>query len=468
MGWKEVKRRVSLPILTPDGITAIIYSCLEKEGKNKKHSRSIVLDDYKSPVDDEESISEIEVEKIKFDIIRHMAQSLLRDCDVRDSSKTISQFMSRWKEKNSGLDITLGELQEITTMSDEDIRKSIAEKSENNICGFINRVYRTSCDLAGEHNGENPIYPFERPLPSEKNTLWGYNKRLYLNPSLKNISTYKFLAEYIKKCIDRRIPFDMKGFGSMAHSAEQLDGMILYSSNEYFDHHIECLEEVIKENPEIMRTFGSPIYTGARVSNENGDVYYTVGAGFPCTYRNQTYNDYIDSAINMTYLTSAARLIKQYFPLISTEYRKLDEETKTLINKLNSLEQCSAKELQRIELGFKDQKETIRELANKIITYKKEKGTKQEKEETMGKLKVTFSNNFKVICSALKFNDKEHINTPIYADGSFLDFEQRITSKDIAQADRDARLTTSEVSDAKNTMNRIVGKDIKNQEIQGE
>ena len=83
----------------------------------------------------------------------------------------------------------------------------------------------------------------------------------------------------------------------------------------------------------------------------------------------------------------------------------------------------------------------------------------------MGRLKVTFSNNFKVICSALKFNDKEHINTPIYADGSFLDLEQQITSKDIAQADKDAELTTSEVSDAKKTIHRIVEKGTKNQEI---
>lgn len=465
MGWKEVKRRISMPILTPDGISTMVDSCLKKDGKNIRHSRSIVMDDYKSPTDDYESVSEVEVEKIKFGIIRHMAQSLLRDCDAGDQSKTISQFISGWKEKNSGLDVTIGELQEIATMSDEDIKKSITEKSGDNIGGFINKVYITSCNLGEEHNGANPVYPFEKILPTEKNTIWGYNKRLYLNPSLNNISTYKFLAEYIKKCIDRRIPFDMKGFGSVEHSAEELDGMILYSNNEHFDDHLECLEEVIKENPEIMSTFGSPIYTGARAKDENGEVYYTVGAGFPCTYRTRTYNDYIDSAINMTYLTSSARLIKQYLPLISTEYRGLDEETRNLINKLNSLEQCSAEELQRIDSSLKAQKETIRGLAHKIITHKTEKGTEQEKEEVMGRLKVTFSNNFKVICSALKFNDKEHINTPIYADGSFLDLEQQITSKDIAQADKDAELTTSEVSDAKKTIHRIVEKGTKNQEI---
>lgn len=467
MGWKEVKRRISMPILTPNGISAMVDSCLKKDGKNLRHSRTIVIDDYKSPTDDYESVSEVEIEKIKFGIIRHMAQSLLRDCDGGDQSQTISQFVSGWKEKNSGLDVTIGELQEIATMSDEDIKKSVTDKSGDNIGGFINKIYETSCDLSREHNGVDPVYPFKKTLNTEKNTRDGYNKRLYLNPSHNNISTYEFLAEYIKKCIDRRIPFDMKGFGSMGHSAKELDGMILYSSNEYFDDHLECLEEVIKENPEIMSTFGSPIYTGARVNVENGEVYYTIGAGYPCTYRPRTYNGYIDSAINMTYLTSSARLIKQYFPLISREYRALDEETINLINKLNSLEKCSAKELQGIDSssGLKAQKENIRELAHKIIKHKAEKGTEQEKEEVMGRLKVTFSNNFKVICSALKFNDKEHIHTPLYADGSFLDLEQQVTSRDIAQADNDAELTTSEVSDAKKTIHRIVEKGKENQEI---
>lgn len=465
MGWKEVKRRISLPILTPDGITAMIDSCIEKHGMNKTHSRSIVMYGYKNPVDNEESVSEVEIEKIKFGIIKHMAQSLLRDCDIGDSSKTISQFISGWEEKNSGLDVTIEELQEIATMSDEDIKKSIIEKSDDNIGHFISKTYKTSCNFENDHNGKNPIYPFEETSDTEKNTLTGYNKRLYLNPPHNNISTYKFLAEYIKKCIDRRIPFDMKGFGSQDYIPGELDGMILYSSNKHFDYHLECLEEVIKENPEIMKTFGSPIYTGARVNDENGEVYYTIGAGFPCTHRGRTYNGYIDSAINMTYLTSSAKLIKQYFPLILTEYRKLDEETKNLILKLNSLEKCSAEELRRIEtLEFKEQKDTIRELAYKIITHKKEKGTEQEQEEVMGKLKATFSNNFKVICSALKFNDKTHINTPIYKDDSFLDFERQIRARDIAEADKTATISTSEVYEAKKLIGKMVEKDDKKQE----
>jgi len=470
MGWKDVKERISVPILTPDGISTMLDSCLENEGQNKRHSRTIVMDGYKSPIDDGKSVGTEKIEEIKYDLIRYMATSLLRDCDIEDTSKPVSQFYDGWNEHNKGQkleDVTVGDLQEIASMSNDEIGRLIEEKSTSTIGNFIFKVYVTSCDIGAEHNGAHPVYPFEATPSTEKNTLWGYNKRMYLNPSLDNITTYQFLAEYIKKCIDRRIPFDMKGFGSVEHSEGELDGMVLYSSNQHFDQHLECLEEVIQENPDIMSTFGSPIYTGAKVNEENGESYYTIGAGFPCSYRNMTYNDYIDSAVNLTYLISSAKLIKQYFPIVSADYRELDEETRELIGKLSNLEQCSAEELQKIEKGnlvIKKQKETIRELAHKIIKHKEEKGTEQDKEEVMGKMKVSFSNSFKVVCSALKFRDKEHINTPIYADGSFIDLEKQLSAKDIAKADQETELTTSEVYDAKRTMETVIGRDTKKQE----
>ena len=453
MGWKDIRKRTVVPILTPDGISKMIESCLKKEGRNTTHSRTITMNGYKEPINDEKSVSETEIEKIKFDIVRYMAQSILRDCDASDLTKTISDFIPKWDKKN---DLTVAELQEIVAKTDAQMKELIEDKTiKTNIGNFIKNVYITSCDLKEEHNGENPIYPFEKTMNNEKNTLWGYNKRIYLNPSLKNISTYKFLAEYIKKCIDRRIPFDMKGLGSTTHSETELDGMILYSSNKYFNSHLECLEEVIRENPDLMSTFGTPIYTGAMVKDTNDRPYYTIGAGFPCEYKVCTYNDYIDSSINLTYLISSAKLIKQYLPLVLAQYRELDADTKLLINKLNNLEQCSAEELQKIEAKIeagdpilKEQKRIIREMSYKIISHKKEQGTKQEQQEVMGKLRTTFSNSFKMVCSALKFKDKDHIQTPIYQDESFIDFEKTISAKDIAEADSQQQLTMTEMENA--------------------
>ncbi len=353
----------------------------------------------------------------------------MKDCDTLDLTKKISDFIPGWNEENN---ITVAELQEIASITDAQMKELIEDKNiKTNIGNFVKNVYDTSCDLEEEHNGADPIYPFEKTMYYEINSYGGYNKRIYLNPPLKNITTYKFLSEYIKKCIDRRIPFDMKGFGSLKHGETSLDGTILYSSNKYFDSHLECLEEVIKENPDLMNTFGTPIYTGAMVKDKNNRTYYTIGAGLPCQIRPpynislpSTYNDYIDRAINLTYLISSAKLIKQYFVRVLHQYKELDEDTKLLINKLSNPENCSAEEL--INIGNLNQMEEIRKMSYYIISQKKEHGTKQEQQDVMDRLRTTFSNNFKMVCSVLKFKDKDHIQTSIYQDESFINFEKTI------------------------------------------
>ena len=231
MGWKDIKKRIDVPILTYEGISKMIESCLKDEGMNDQHSNTIMMNGYKEPINDEKSVSKIEIEKIKFDIIRYMVQSILKDCDTSDLTKTISDFIPKWDKEN---DLTVAELQEISSKTDAQIKELIEDKTiKTNIGNFIKQVYMRFCDIEEEHNGAYPIYPYEKANNKGKNTIWGYNKRIYLNPSLKNISTHKFLAEYIKKCIDRRIPCDMKGFGSFRHSETELDGMVLYSSNRY-------------------------------------------------------------------------------------------------------------------------------------------------------------------------------------------------------------------------------------------
>jgi len=66
----------------------------------------------------------------------------------------------------------------------------------------------------------------------------------------------------------------------------------------------------------------------------------------------------------------------------------------------------------------------MRELAYKIIENKRKTGTEEEKQQVMKILKNTFSREFKIICSYLKFDDKEHVDCPIYQDGKFIEFEE--------------------------------------------
>ena len=112
MGWYDIKNKISTPIITSDGITEILKSCLLKDGQNKIHSASIKMDNYKRP-EHKEEVDESEVKKIQFNLIRYMAQSLLKDCDLSKPNLYISKIIPGWKEKNPELDITVNELKRI-------------------------------------------------------------------------------------------------------------------------------------------------------------------------------------------------------------------------------------------------------------------------------------------------------------------------------------------------------------------
>ena len=59
----------------------------------------------------------------------------------------------------------------------------------------------------------------------------------------------------------------------------------------------------------------------------------------------------------------------------------------------------------------------------------------------------------------MKFNDKTHINTPVYKDGSFLDFERQIRSRDIVEADNSMGIASSETYEAEKMLENIKEKD---------
>jgi len=419
MGWSEIKKRISMPIFSNDGITEILKSCMLENGQNKKHSASIKMKDYKEPEHKEEKIEEHEIKRIQYDIIRYMANSLINDFKMNESNSHISNFITGWKEKNPEIDITIDELKRITMLSDNQITSLLnREPKVTNIDKFLNKV--NNCvdfsKYVGTHMGDNPVYPFQR----EK-----YSKRIYLNTPRNNIDTYNFLSLYIKKCIDKRIPFDMKAFGSEEHETDQLDGTVLYSNNNFFEKHLEIIQSIIKENPEIMSSFGTPIYTGGSVLEADGNCYYAVTAGIP-EKGSASYNMHIDKTINSAYLISCGKLIKKFFPVIAKEYRELDDETKSVIEKLNKLDDYSSLEILNITtLSSRKIRENIRDLGYKIITFKQKNSSQRESEQIMDSLKDDFSHNFTLISSLLKFRDKNHINIPIYQDESFLELDRK-------------------------------------------
>lgn len=420
MGWNKIKNRIIEPLLTSDGINEILKSCFKKNGQNTRHSRSIKIGEYREPA--EANLTEDDIKELdcRCDIVRYMAESLLKEYN-EDATVNDRMNKKRILWNTDKIDNIKYVLKQTANMSNEQIKKI----ANSEIHCFIKYVYDNCADLGSEHNGDEPPYQVKVPT-KEKGTFNGYNKRIYLNTK-QNMYTVDFLVKYIKKCIDRRIPFDMKGFGSFGHSISELDGTILYSNNEYFNEHIDVIEEIIRENPELMKKMGTPIYTGAMIKNFDGNCYYTITSGMPYYHGNTpmgTYNDYIDSAINNTYLIACGRVIKYYLESVIEDFRKLDAKTKKLVKDASYYYECDAEKIKFLSIIGKDQIQEMRDFAYKIIESKRKTGTEEEKEQVMKILKNTFSYEFKTICSYLKFDDKEHIDCPIYQDGKFIEFEE--------------------------------------------
>ena len=477
MGWNDIKYRINESVLEPNTIDKIIKSCLEKKGMNKTHSRKIKIEGYLEPQNDEENINQDAVESLKYEIIRHIAQALLENVPQDDRAKValpVSDYIDGWDMLDN---VKVGNLMSISKMTNDKIEELLkSDNTTNSSINFIKNVYQNCCDFENEHNGVNPPYNVEKTSREEKNSDpfgYGYNKRIYLNPPYKNMSTYIFLTEYIKKCIDERIPFDMKGKGSLSHSEDELDGMVLYSNNTYFDKHLTILEEIINENPDLIDTFGTPICTGGMVTGKDGICHYTIASGSPQGGKSDnglkisgeniegTYNDYIDNAINFTYIIACSKLVKENISLLRSmgETVLLEDDFIKTIEYFENIGTIPSNELRTniilsksrtSEIGKKANK--IRELAYKVIDFKDMTG-KEEKYVEM--LKSSFGENFERVCSILKFNDKEHIETPIYQDESFLDFvaeheKDRLSMKAIV---RNAILKGTTFEDVKNADN---------------
>lgn len=419
MGWNQIKNRIVEPLLTSDGINEILKSCFKENGQNIRHSRSIKIGDYREPAEADLTEDDINNLDCRCDIVRYMAESLLKEYN-EDATVNDRMNKKRILWNTDKIDNIKYVLKQTANMSNEQIKKI----ANSEIHCFIKYVYDNCANLDSDHNGDEPPYSIIVP-PKGKGTYNGYNKRIYLNTN-RNMYTVDFLVKYIKKCIDKRIPFNMKGFGSLANRASEMDGTILYSNNEYLNEHIDVIEEIIRENPELMKKMGTPIYTGAMIKNTDGNCYYTITSGIPSYSGNINiiYNDYIDYAINNTYLIGCGRIIKYYINDVLEDFKELDERTKNLIKDVINYHQCDTYRIKFLSSIGKEQIREVRELAYKIIENKRKTGTEEEKQQVMKILKNTFSREFKIICSYLKFDDKEHVDCPIYQDGKFIEFEE--------------------------------------------
>ena len=287
----------------------------------------------------------------------------------------------------------------LASLTDEEIfewlKKSTIPKGDRSIVDILIKI--TSMCLVADMYGSKRIDLFEEkeqetPYRHKNKLPEKYTKRIYLNLPLNNVAV-EFLTLYKIKCIEKGIPSKMKGMGSSGYDDGDLDTTILYSNDYYLMDHVNILEEIIKERPDLINNFGSPVISGARVMSENGDCYYTVSSGLLADETSNTYYDKL-------YKISFAFLCSQY---LNTE------------NKLDIPSLCSIKNSE------------LNEYINRLLSSLDQKT----------KVQIVDDGHYQqIVCqvsSYLRFGDFDHLEVPLYQDSIFANYikndEREITIK---------------------------------------
>lgn len=222
-------------------------------------------------------------------------------------------------------------------------------KITNNLYTFIEKTINETTDIRIEHIG------------IRNNTLFNtddsqYTLKIYLNGPEEE--THKLLNEYIIKCIEENINYDMKSFGDNRDSKERT---ILYANVNDITKKISILDSILEENPDLKKTFGLPIHSSGRI---NDSVYGISHSGvikddLTCV---NSYNDYFNNICEVAYYRTLSKIVLEIVD---------DEVASTIIQNFIALQNVSftKAEMDSPELASYNEVsfDTIKDLINQYI-----------------------------------------------------------------------------------------------------
>ena len=412
----EILNTIDVPIENQSSMVKIIEHCLLKDGQNKKHSRSLILDGYRKPANSNLSTEDEEKYNIGycFMTLKYFAEKYLKD--LKKLNADLNKPVSSYFPEISNKDITGKDLEYVCTHNYDELiaynKANIKLPLSKLIWSFLNNN-----GIDAEHFNNELLYE-DKTFDEGEQLFWGYSKRIYMNLPRNSSITYDFGLQYVMKCIDRKIPFDMKLFGAFGHGDNNLDGTIFYSKNKYFNDHIAILNEILEEHPEYKQYFGTPIYTAGHVIDSDGNCYIAISHGgnsyFSTTLRRvKTYNDTADDIINFTYTLACCKLIKYFATYF---IKKIDSNLFKSISDISTgfLNFNSLSDLEKIENIIR------KEVYNFIADKKKQNDVNY----VMEKFSNYMISSLPSISSLVNFGDLNHTNEPMYKDYNFLLYEQ--------------------------------------------
>lgn len=177
--------------------------------------------------------------------------------------------------------------------------------------------------------------------------------RLYVG--CQNQDMWKLAKLFKNKCEAQQIPFYFK----LGSSSERDDKMVIYADTDNLGNYISALQEIAKENPEILQRCGEPPALTGKIDNWIG-----IGDEPPLKENgeNQSYNslraDIFENAIEETLLSEIAEFKGKdvTFKGKQTRFNDLfmEQAAQTIIDKLDKGKGSSSKKLSNYGLKEED------------------------------------------------------------------------------------------------------------------
>lgn len=222
-------------------------------------------------------------------------------------------------------------------------------KLTENLYLFIEQSINETIDLRKEHIGigENSLF---------NNDNKPYTIRIYLNAPESKL--FPVLIDYIKKCVENNVNYNMKAFGD---NKDNQEGAILFASTYDITEKLNILDSIFNENPQLKTDFQVPIYSSGRLNNS---IYGISHSGIRDKYDNciKSYNDYFNIVCEVAYYRTISKIILEIVT---------DSKAKSIIENFISLRNVSfdKAEIPSPELAEYNSIsfETIKDLVNQYI-----------------------------------------------------------------------------------------------------
>lgn len=192
-------------------------------------------------------------------------QKKYKGINDKEKDKFVSEIFNEWKK-----DIT-------RNISDDEIKKydedfsNLREFLKNipYVKSYYGRNAKEFFELNGKENRDKQLETvYSKHTPFSQGRSWTYithnninpskykkfivDHRLYLNT--ENIDTYKVMELFRNKCKERELEYLFK----YAEKGDRDDTIVIYSDDRKLSDYIEILEEIKKEEPEIVKRAQTP------------------------------------------------------------------------------------------------------------------------------------------------------------------------------------------------------------------